>query len=119
MKRTSSATGITARHRTPKEKAEILREHRHSGLSLLAFARKEGLCYGSLLRWRSRRARGASLLESCQEGADPGFVPVKLERDGAGGEYILSWATGRSLKIPAQFETGSLRRLLRVLEGLR
>jgi hypothetical protein len=35
------------------------------------------------------------------------------------GDYVLSWPTGRSLKIPPQFETGSLRRLLCVLEALR
>ena len=52
--------------------------------------------------------------------ADPRFVPVMIEGDVVGGEYVLSWAGGRSLKIPLQFETDSLRRLLRVLEeGLR
>jgi len=35
-----------------------------------------------------------------------------------GEEYVLSWASGRSLKIPQQFETDSLRRLLSVLEAL-
>jgi len=51
--------------------------------------------------------------------ADPRFVPVKIEGEVLGGEYVLSWATGRSLKIPRQFEMDSLRRLLTVLEGLR
>jgi len=56
---------------------------------------------------------------ACDLGADPGFVPVKIEGEVLGGEYVLSWATGHSLKIPRQFETDSLRRLLTVLEGLR
>jgi len=51
--------------------------------------------------------------------ADPRFVPVKIEGEVLGGDYVLSWATGRSLNIPRQFDTDSLRRLLSVLEALR
>ena len=50
---------------------------------------------------------------------DPQFVPVKIESEGLSGEYVLSWPGGRSLKIPLQFETDSLRQLLMVLEGVR
>ena len=50
---------------------------------------------------------------------DPRFVPVKIEGEVLDGDYVLSWAGGRSLKIPRQFETDSLRRLLTVLEGVR
>jgi hypothetical protein len=119
VKRQSSLFHPPRRHRTDKEIAGILRDHRGSGLSLLAFARKEGLCYASLLRWRSRRGKGVKVLESSELGADPRFVAVKIESEGLSGEYVLSWAGGRSLKIPRQFETESLRRLLTVLEGLR
>jgi hypothetical protein len=106
-------------HRTPKEKAEILREHRRSGLSLLAFAAKHGLCYSSLLRWRWRQGNGANVPVPPDAEADPRFVPVKIEGEVLGGDYVLSWATGRSLKIPRHFETDSLRRLLSVLEAVR
>ena len=122
MKRQSSSFRPTRRHLTPKEKAEILREHRRSGLSLLAFAEKHGLCYTSLLRWRCRPDHGANIEGLPDTAADPRFVPVKIEGEVLGGDYVLSWATGRSLKIPGQFATDSLRRLLRVLtvlEGLR
>jgi hypothetical protein len=51
--------------------------------------------------------------------ADPRFVPVELESEGVSGDYVLSWPGGRSLKIPPQFETDSLRRLLSVLEAVR
>ena len=50
---------------------------------------------------------------------DPRFVPVKIEGEVLGGDYVLTWAEGRSLKIPPQFETDSLRRLLSVLEASR
>ena len=119
MKRQSSQFRTTRRHLTPKEKAEILREHRRSRLSLLAFAGKHGLCYTSLLRWRCRQGEGVDVRVPPDTEADPRFVPVKIEGEVLGGEYVLSWPTGRSLKIPRQFETDSLRRLLAVLEGLR
>ena len=119
VKRQSSQFRTTRRHLTPKEKAEILKEHRRSGLSLLAFAEKRGLCYTSLLRWRCRQGNGADVPVPPDTEADPRFVPVKIEGEVLGGDYVLSWATGRSLKIPGQFETDSLRRLLSVLEALR
>ena len=119
VKRPSSIIRAARRHRTDKEIAGILRDHRRSGLSLLAFARKEGLGYASLLRWRSRQYKGANVLVSSDLGADPRFVPVKIESEGLSGDYVLSWPAGRSLKIPRQFETDSLRRLLSVLEALR
>ena len=119
MKRQSSQSRTTRRHLAPKEKAEILREHRGRGLSLLAFAGKHGLCYSSLLRWRCRQGNGANVLVPPDTEADPRFVPVKIEGAVLGGDYILSWAGGRSLKIPRQFETDSLRRLLSVLEAVR
>lgn len=119
MKRRSSQIRPARRHRTPDEKAEILREHERSGLSLLAFARKHGLCYASLLRWRSQRLNEASAVAPSDTEADPRFVPVKIEGEVLGGDYVLSWPGGRSLKIPRQFETDALRRLLTVLEGMR
>ena len=119
VKRQSSQTRPTRHHLTPKEKAEILKEHRRSGLSLLAFAEKQGLCYSSLLRWRCREGNGANVLVPPDTEADPRFVAVKIEGEVLGGDYVLSWAAGRSLKIPQHFETDSLRRLLSVLEGLR
>jgi hypothetical protein len=118
VKRQSSQTRPTRRHLSSKEKAEILNEHRRSGLSLLAFAEKRGLCYTSLLRWRCRQGNGADLPVPPDTEADPRFVPVKIEGEVLGGEYVLSWSGGRSLKIPRQFEADSLRRLLTVLEGL-
>lgn len=119
MKRQSSKSGAVQRHRTPKEKAEILREHLRSGLSLLAFAQEHGLCYASLLRWRARQRKGAEVLALPDTEADPQFVPVRIESEVLSGEYVLSWAGGRSLKIPLQFEPDSLHRLLTVLEGVR
>ncbi len=119
VKRRLSDSDAPKRHRTAKEKAEIFRAYGPSGLSLLAFARKQGLCYASLLRWRSLAGSRAKVPESPESESDPRFVPVTIESEVLGGDYVLSWTGGRSLKIPLQFETDSLRRLLMVLEGLR
>jgi transposase-like protein len=119
VKRQSSQIRPPRRRLTPKEKAAILREHRRSGISLLSFAEKHGLCYSSLLRWKWGQGQGANVEGPPDTEADPRFVPVKIEGEVLGGDYVLSWDGGRSLKIPRQFETDSLRRLLTVLEGLR
>ena len=119
MKRQSSQTQPTQRHRNPKEKAQILEAQRRSGLSLLAFAGKHGLCYSSLLRWRRRQDNRANVVTPAEPQADPRFVPVQLEGEAPGEEYVLSWPCGRSLKIPRQFQRDSLRRLLSVLEEVR
>ena len=119
MKRQSSKSDAGQGHRPPKEKAGILKEYQRSGLSLLAFARKHELCYASLLRWRAQQRKGANVLMPPDTEANPRLVAVKLESEGMSGDYVLSWAGGRSLKIPVQFETDSLRRLLRMLEGVR
>ena len=114
-----SQSRASRRHRTSKEKAEILSEHQRSGLSLLAFAGKHGLCYASLLRWRCRQRHEASTVVPSDTEADPRFVPVKIEGEVWRGDYVLSWPGGVSLRIPQQFEPDSLRRLLMMLEGMR
>jgi hypothetical protein len=114
VKRNSFEPAGPGRHRTLKEKARILREQGRSGLSLRAFARPHGLGYASLWRWRARRS---TRLTPADTHADPRFVRVKIEGDGLGGDYLVSWPGGRTLKIPSQFEPEFLRRLLSVLEG--
>ena len=116
--RTSKSAGLR-RHRTPKEKARILKEHERSGLSLLAFARTHGLCYASLRRWRSRPRPRTRVPAPPVPQADPRFVAVAVESEISGGDYVLSLAGGRSLRIPLRFEPDSLRRLLSVLEGVQ
>ena len=119
VKAVSSIIGTARRHRTDEEIAGILKDYRRSGLSLLAFARKQGLCYASLLRWRSRSAAGAKPAVARDLEGDPGFIPVKIQSEGLSEDYVLSWPTGGSLRIPQQFQTDSLRRLLSVLEVLK
>jgi transposase-like protein len=114
VKQRTSKSAELRRHRTPNEKTRILKEHERSGLSLLAFARTHGLCYASLRRWRSRPCARVPAPPAPQ--ADPRFVPVTVENEVSGGDYVLNLAGGRSLRIPLRFEPDSLRRLLDVLE---
>ena len=117
MKQRTPKSAELQRHRTPKEKARILKAHKRSGLSLLAFARTHGLCYASLRRWRSRPCPRSRVSAPPAPQADPRFVPVTVESEVAGGDYVLNLAGGRSLRIPLRFEPDGLRRLLDVLEG--
>lgn len=118
MKVNSSERPAPRRHRSAKEIIALLREHRRSGLSLLAFARQRQLCYSSLLRWRSRHGTEAKVPVSPEPGAGPGFVPVQIQAEAWSGDYVLSLPGGRSLRIPPRFGSEGLRRLLTVLQGL-
>lgn len=105
--------------RSQEEIDAVLRRYRLSGLSLLAFAREHDLCYATLLRWRRRS--GAADGDESPTGSpapSPAFIPVELETATPGGEFVLEWAPGQSLRIPSGFDPGELRRLLDVL-GVR
>lgn len=104
-------------HRSPQEIDAILRQHRLSGLSLLAFAREHDLNYATLLRWR-RRAADQEHVQTPALLSSPSFIPIELEPAGAGGDFVLSWAPNRSLRIPPGFDPSELRRLLDLL-GVR
>ena len=103
------------RRRTPEEITRLLEDHRQSGLSLLAFARKRQLCYSSLIRWRRRHPQLRRPSAAAPE-PHPAFVPVQIEAGTWSSDYVLGWPSGRSLRIPPQFDSPSLRRLLGVLE---
>ena len=108
----------SGRRRTAEEIRSILQWHERSGLSLLAFARQQGLCYATLRRWRAVREEAAPGPELSPQAAHPQFVAVELEPAARPGEFILEWSAGRSLRIPAGFAPDQLRRLLDVL-GVR
>ncbi|MBL9137137.1 MAG: hypothetical protein JNK85_14790 [Verrucomicrobiales bacterium] len=116
---------VLGRRRTAEEIRSILEWHRQSGLSLLAFARREGLCYATLRRWsaahdaatRSDVSVGDGALAGRARRGGPGFISVELEAGARADEYIVEWSSGRSLRVPAGFDPNQLRRLLDVLES--
>lgn len=87
-------------------------------MSLLAFAREKGLCYATLRRWRAIHEATATSDDPGPDSSSPRFVPVELEPAARTGEFVLEWLPGRSLRIPAGFDSDQLRRLLDVL-GVR
>jgi hypothetical protein len=119
VKLKSSPFGVIGRRRTPRERAAILKDYERSGLSLLAFAGQHGLCYASLLRWRRRQGGEVSVTAPPDSGPGPRFIPVEIQEEVLGGDYVLGWPGGASLKIPRRFDPDSLRRLLAVLEVMR
>lgn len=116
----------TGRRRTAVEIRSIFKGYRESGLSLLAFARQQRLCYTTLRRWRAAyggpaqgsRWGGASGRSARNEEGSARLVTVEVDGAARPGEFILDWACGRSLRIPADFDPGQLRRLLAIL-GVR
>jgi|HubBroStandDraft_1064217.scaffolds.fasta_scaffold26143_3 hypothetical protein len=80
-----------------------------SGLSLRAFALREQLCLHSLCRWK-KRLRGATP-------AMGAFARVVVERVSTtpAGSFELLVREGMSLRIPADFDEGSLARLVSLL----
>ncbi len=119
MKTNSIALDAPGRRRTAEEIRSILGWYRQSGLSLLAFARQHELCYATLRRWRADHE--AAPANPCRVGdanSTPRLVPVELAGGVNPGDFILDWSGGRSLRIPAGFDPGRLRRLLEVLEVL-
>ena len=86
------------------EAKEILRRQVASGLSVPAFARREGLGAQRLYWWRQRLSTTA-----------PDFVEVTQEmHDGVRVEVVLR--SGRVLRVPSQIATSDLRRLADALE---
>jgi hypothetical protein len=117
VKTISIALRAPERRRTPEEIRSILGWYGQSGLSLLAFARKHELCYATLRRWRAdHEAAPANRRRAGDADSTPRFVPVELEGGGNRADFILDGSPGRSLRIPAGFDPGRLRRLLEVLE---
>jgi hypothetical protein len=94
-----------ARRHSEGEIGALLREFEGSGLSQGEFAQAVGVSAGTLSRWRRSRAGGA-----------PGFVEVGLAGLGAGraggGPYAVEFS-GVRVELPAGFDPGSARELLR------
>ena len=88
-----------------------------SGLSLAAYARERGLPEKRLWNWRTRlKAKGWEPGMSVQETVS-GFLPVRVV-DGVCGtrsSFDVSLGTGVVIRVPSDFDKGSLRRLLEVM----
>ena len=111
----------------PRHEIEaILRQHRDSGLSLLAFARQHRLPYPTLWGWRRRldamHAPNPQAPPRIPSPSSPApaqaFIPVEVEPPRPPADFLLTWAPDRSLRIPQGFAPADLHALLELL-GVR
>jgi transposase-like protein len=95
-----------SRRWTEREAREALAALEQSGKSLAAFAKLEGLSSERLYSWRTRLSKLS-------------FVEVRPTRviDESVGVLEVVVATGRVVRVPPDFDSEALRRLLAVLEG--
>ena len=111
------------RHRTVSEIRAILSDQQLSGLSLVAFARHHQLCYATLLRWRSRYPNEGGPTGAHSTYPDGSvykqrFVPVRVDPEPVSGTsdgFVITWSSGKSLRVPDRFNPDQLRQLLDVL----
>ena len=88
---------------------EVLERQRASGLSGLAFCRREGLSPKLFYMWRRRLAKEAKAAE-----APPLFVPVGVGGLAAPPVEVVFGETAR-VRIPSGCEAGTIREVLAVL----
>lgn len=111
MKGKLALARLTGRRRSPDEIRTILDWYEESGLSLLAFAQKHGLCYATLRAWRARRevprarpaAPGGGRAPCGSPDEPPAFVPVEIDLGARAEDFVLEWVPGRWLRIPTGF----------------
>lgn len=93
---------------TSAQAGAVLAEQQASGLSLLAFARDNGLSAKRLYWWRRRLEAGSNA-----NVPRPAFVEVTT---GARELVEIIVRTGRVLRVPASVDPDSLVRLVEALE---
>jgi len=98
---------------------EVFARLEQSGLSMRAFAQREGIAYSKMQYWRRRLA---GRRKKATEGHKPVVLspvrvvpdtPVPTERKG----FEVWLANGVSLEVPPGFDEGELQRLVGVLAG--
>jgi hypothetical protein len=89
-----------------------------SGLSLAAYARERGIPEKRLWSWRARlKAKGWDPVVTSND-RDSGLVPARIIDSPAFGVrtgFEVSLGTGIVIRVPSDFDKGSLRRLLEVV----
>jgi hypothetical protein len=95
----------------------LIREQESSGESVWAFAQRRGLSAATLYWWRSRLRR-----RSARPGVRLQLAPVTIvpsesrPRPSTASSFDLELASGRRLRVPADFDANALRRLVATLE---
>ena len=116
----SSSTRLNSHRWTAEDAKEVLLALDQSGLSVYAFALREGLSPHRLWRWR--RELGAS--------AAPAFEEIVRHDTASGPEgeataaakrerFEIVLGSGRVVRVPASFDPSALRQLLAIVDEVR
>ena len=120
---------------TEKFYRELVAEHEKSGLTIRAFAEKQGMPSGTLSSWRHQlKKRDASSARSSEKSSKPGFVPVSvvstssmtnaapkptppasMSPAGARAVYEVVLGRDRVLRLPADFDEVRVAALVRAV----
>jgi transposase-like protein len=104
------------RHWTFDEAKRVLSAFESSGLTLTAFAAREGLQPQRLYKWRRRLCEQAEPLKF-SEVAVSGASPTPFAAAVAVADFEVVLRSGLLVRFNAQFDPTALRRLLSVLDG--
>ena len=101
----------------------LLRQWRRSGRTVRDFCAEQAVSVPSFYAWRrtiadrDQQASGTSSPAGEDRAADlPVFVPLRVLATPAGTALELVLAQGRVVRMPAGFDSASLRQLLAILE---
>ena len=113
----SSSTYLAHRRWTVDDAKEALAAQEQSGLTLRAFATREGLDTQRLERWRRRLATPAFEEVTRPEvvGDTPGEVADTVQRE----RFEIVLRGGRIVRVPESFDTNALLRLLEIVDQVR
>jgi hypothetical protein len=101
--------------------AKRVRQLEQSGLSLRAFAEREGLKAGSLSFWKWKLGQEHGRSDGAEATAPVSFVELRAEAGVAspGQPFEVELRSGRRVRVAAGFDAAELARLVVVLEEAR
>jgi transcriptional regulator with XRE-family HTH domain len=107
--------GIARRRRSPAEIRQLLEEYERLGLTQQAFAERVGVSLASVSTWL-RKARNGELREAEELlPARSRLVPVTIRSTATSSFELVIWG-GVTLRVPADFDSAALERLLALLQ---
>ena len=116
----SSSTYLIHRRWTAEDAQEALAAQARSGLTLRAFAAREGLDAQRLDRWRRRLAaqRAAPFVEIPRPAIEAA-IAVGGAAGGPRERFEVVLGSGRVVRVAESFDADALRRLLEVVDSVR
>jgi lambda repressor-like predicted transcriptional regulator len=102
------------KHKSLAEIAQILEQHKQSGVSLQKFAVQEGIAFSTLQRW-ARKARMAAAHQSRAKLVE---VPNLLKTAPGSAPYCLRFPRGLALEVAPGVRLEELRALAQLLQSL-